>query len=166
MFKLMLLFVFIVTLSACTSNGNNQNEAERLHYLSYQEDYTIERIRTEPTGGYEDEVRLTAIDSLEALQAYYEEHQDQFDLEAFKTFIDTYDASVFDEKLLLVVVIEEPSGSISHGVEDLYLDEDNLMVEINRNVPDIGTTDMACWHLLIEVDKDNHDFESVDLTIK
>lgn len=160
--KYLLSFLSLFLLSACQS----PEEGVSLNYLSEPEDYVIETFRSEPKTAYTERQELIAIESIEALNTYYQTHQDTYDLAAFKSFIDTFDERRFEQSALLIIVLEEPSGAIHHGVKDLFMQNDTLMVELYRAVPEIGTTDMACWHILLEVSKDNHSFDDIQLYVE
>ena len=49
-----------------------------------------------------------------------------------------------------MVLLEEGSGSIRHEVERIGVDSGDLWIEIKSIVPEVGTCDMAWWHVLIE----------------
>lgn len=163
MMKILLSFVLLFVLFACESPGD---EGKTLNYLTYQEDYVIETFRSEPTGAYEGRQEIKAIGSIEELETYYQEHKDSYDLSSFKAYIETLDERRFEDSALLIIVLEEPSGSIHHGVKDLFMKNGTLMVELYRDVPEIGTTDMACWHILLEVSKTNHAFDDIELYVE
>ena len=105
------------------------------------------------------------IRSKEALSRYYEENRENYDLERRETvyadtsigFLDAcdkYDDAYFADKDLIILVLEEGSGSIRHeiqGIRPWY--EGSWLLTGRRIVPEIGTDDMAQWHLLIEIDK-------------
>jgi len=61
-----------------------------------------------------------------------------------------YDADYFKTKRLLAVVLEEPSGSNRHQLASQGLLRDN--VTVIRQIPEVGTCDMASWLILAEVD--------------
>jgi hypothetical protein len=102
------------------------------------------------------------IASREALLSYYEENRDKYDLArkdkvyadttvGFLDAIDRYDEAFFRDHSLLVVLLEEGSGSVRHEVTGVRHRPGRYNVEIQRKVPEVGTDDMAEWHLLIEV---------------
>jgi hypothetical protein len=62
-----------------------------------------------------------------------------------------YDASFFEAHSLLLVRLMESSGSIRHMVTEVTSDSRTLTVSIDRLRPEIGTMDMAAWHILIEL---------------
>ena len=61
-----------------------------------------------------------------------------------------YTDDFFMRRYLVIVSLEEPSGSIRHRVERV---EENGDIVIVRLVPEIGTADMAGWDIIIELDK-------------
>ena len=61
-----------------------------------------------------------------------------------------YDDEYFKNRMLVAVLLEEGSGSIRHEVERIGVDSGDLWVEIKSIVPEVGTCDMAWWHVLIE----------------
>lgn len=86
---------------------------------------------------------LGSVDSLAEFAAQFPEND-------LTQLMETYDAEYFAENRLLAVMVEEGSGSISHSIapQGLYRDE----VEIVRDVPEVGTCDMAAWIIFAEVD--------------
>jgi len=63
--------------------------------------------------------------------------------------IGDYPDDYFKGNFLVLVLLEETSGSIRHRVERI---EGNGNIIITRLVPEIGTADMAQWHIIIELD--------------
>lgn len=61
-----------------------------------------------------------------------------------------YDESYFQSQLLIIVLLEEGSGSIRHEVEKVGTDGSKAIIDITTIVPEVGTCDMAYWHVLIE----------------
>ncbi len=57
----------------------------------------------------------------------------------------------FDTRILVLVHLVEPSGSIRHRFDRLESDEGVLTLHLKRHIPQIGTTDMASWHVLLDV---------------
>lgn len=111
------------------------------------------------TNGYSDGAvypKKKLITSRAELDSYIEANKDIYDFKGWDTitgFMNAtakYDDNWFSSHKLLVVVLEEGSGSISHTVAEV----NGLGVTIQREIPEVGTADMAEWHILIEVDKD------------
>ncbi len=67
-----------------------------------------------------------------------------------------YDEAFFADNALVVTTMTEGSGSVSH--EFLGIDRDNV-IHIGRNIPMIGTCDMAKYELVIEIPRALADVE-------
>lgn len=127
--------------------------------------YDAQYIRTD---GYHGEVVypvVTAIDLENELSAYYEINKDLYDLSrreevyadttvGFLDAVDTYDEAYFEDHVLVLVLLEEGSGSIRHEVTSVTRDGDEVRIHIKRKVPDMGTDDMAEWHIFVELERD------------
>ena len=61
-----------------------------------------------------------------------------------------YDGDYFETGRLLALTVTEPSGSIRHTLAFQGLLWDQVTVE--RQVPEVGTCDLAAWLILAEVD--------------
>jgi len=126
--------------------------------------FDAQYIRTD--GGF-DEVDMPSyvlIEYREELDAYYEANKDIFDLErkdvvysdttiGFLDACDKYDEAYFEKRNLLLIVLTEPSGSIRHRIADVRRKSgsSDWIVSIETIAPEIGTDDMAAWHLFLEV---------------
>ncbi len=121
------------------------------------------------TNGYHEDAEYpfhTVIRSASELTAYYDEYKDKYDLGrkekvysdttiGFLDACDKYDEAFFSEKALVLVVLEEGSGSIRHdvtGVSEVY---EKLHIYIESLVPEACTDDMAEWHIIVAVNKDD-----------
>lgn len=149
-----------ITQPAPTESGNEDIYLEgEMRICSFQAQY----IRTD---GYHDNIKypvVKVIQSPEELQAYYEENRSLYDLErradygtdytpGFLDACDKYDAAYFENQFLLMVLIQEGSGSVTHEVTGMSQQEADgqLLVGIRTISPEVGTADMALWHILIE----------------
>ncbi len=105
--------------------------------------------------------KAVVIRSVEELKAYYEANKDVFDLGSHAPgadttlgFLDaaaTYDAAYFEDRILVLVLLEEGSGSIRHTVKKVQMGQDGkLYISIRTIVPEVGTCDMAQWHIFVE----------------
>lgn len=106
------------------------------------------------------------IGSLQALKDYYNTWQEVFDLERKdQVYADTtigfldacgqYDEAFFENNFLVFVLLEEGSGSIRHEVRGVQQTADkNLSISVDRRVPEVGTDDMAQWHIILEFSRD------------
>ena len=124
-------------------------------------DFDAQYIRTD---GYMEDAKYPGIHiirSLEELHAYYEQNRDVFDLErrdkvysdssiGFLDACDKYDEAYFEKSILIVILLEEGSGSIRHKVEKAGVVDEELVICIDSIVPEVGTCDMAQWHIMVE----------------
>ena len=129
-------------------------------------DFVPQYIRT---NGYHEDVEypvVKIIRSVDELNAYYNANKEKYYLErrsdpasdsriGFLDACDKYDEAYFEDQILVMVLLEEGSGSIRHIVDNVKLGSDGkLYISIRRDVPEVGTDDMAEWHILIEPEKD------------
>lgn len=142
----------------------NDSEAENTTPI----DFVAQYIRTD---GYQDGAKypkVEIIENKENLAAYYITYREIYNLErrdavysdtsiGFLDACDQYTEEFFQENYLIFVLLEEGSGSISHEVERLGLNDTQtrLRVDIHRDVPEVGTADMAEWHIILELNRDN-----------
>lgn len=131
--------------------------------------YAFEAQYIRTNGGPEDGYPYhTVISSRAELEAYYEAYKDIYSLERRETvysdstigFLDAcdkYDNAYFERKNLVLIVLQEGSGSIRHEITDVRRHRiengalDGWDITIDRKVPEAGTEDMAQWHLFLEV---------------
>lgn len=87
---------------------------------------------------------------------YYLERQDSSNSNSTKGFLDAcdkYDDNYFKEHFLILVLIEENSGSIRHTVTNVTSPSSGTSrVIIKRKLPEAVTMDMAQWHIFVEMD--------------
>ncbi len=117
------------------------------------------------TDGYHENVsypKAVIIRSVNEFKEYYEKNKELYNLErrtdiasdstiGFLDACDRYDDEYFKGKILVLVLLEEGSGSNRHEVTGVCLDnKGKLQIKIETKVPEVGTCDMAEWHLFIE----------------
>lgn len=95
---------------------------------------------------------VNVIHSVEELNTYYEANKSDYDLTDFEDACVKYDAAYFEKQILVVVILEEGSGSHRHRVEKVCIENGELSIDITTLVPEVGTCDMAEWHVLIELE--------------
>jgi len=128
--------------------------------------FSVQYIRTD---GYQSGAKYPKVELIknkENLDAYYTTYREIYNLERRETvysdtsvgFLDAcdkYDAAFFEENYLIFVLLEEGSGSVRHGVEQVtQIDSKSIRVDILREIPEVGTSDMAEWHLILELSRD------------
>ena len=121
------------------------------------------------TNGYSEGVlypSVRIIDSLQELKDYYNTWHEVLDLErkdkvysdttiGFLDACDQYDETFFEKNYLIFVLLEEGSGSIRHEVRSVQQTTDKkISISIDRKVPEVGTSDMAEWHIILELSRD------------
>lgn len=72
---------------------------------------------------------------------------------AYADKIEPYPENFFENNLIIACVQHEGSGSVGHSLKNVIMQDDALIVTITREVPYIGTCDMASWLCLITVSK-------------
>lgn len=123
------------------------------------------------TDGFAEEAAypvVKVIRSVDELNAYYNANKDKYNLErksevysdtsiGFLDACDRYDEAYFETQILVMVLVEEGSGSVRHNVDSVKVGwDDKLYISICSIVPEVGTCDMALWHILIETEE-GHD---------
>lgn len=121
------------------------------------------------TDGYEEGAAypgVSVIRSREELEAYCEANGDTYDLGrretvysdttiGFADACDRYDEAYFETNCLVLVRLEEGSGSIRHAVRSVVQSrQGRLAVAIDTKTPQICTDDMAQWHIVLELPRD------------
>jgi len=72
-----------------------------------------------------------------------------------------YDEDFFSSKALIAITLKETSGSIRHEVQKVLKNNDEITVYIGRDVPEIGTMDMAEWTIYVEVNAEDVDSDDI-----
>lgn len=106
------------------------------------------------TNGYDESRRypiITLITNVNELKAYIDAHEDEYDLNGFAEASEAYDDAFFEDLCLALVVLEEFSGSVRHEVEQVVSDDAAVRIQIVRHLPQMGTADMAQWHIIVEL---------------
>ena len=104
--------------------------------------------------------KTTVIEKTNQLEEYYTKNKDLYDFEyqtdtepSFRKAIEAYDEVFFKKNSLIVVLLEENTGSARHSIQKVQADRDRIEIAIKRTVPEIRTEDMAQWHIVFEVEK-------------
>lgn len=153
------------------TNGNDDLEKEPEAYS-----FSAQCIRTDGWMEGAEYPQVIVIDSLKVLQEYYENNREVYSLEhRDKVYSDTtigfvdacekFDEEYFEEHNLVMVLVEEGSGSIRHKVKAVRETSNHWEIVIQREVPEVGTDDMALWHILIEVQMGKVITDSEDVVV-
>ena len=123
----------------------------------------VQYVRTDGYRDGEQYPKALWITSLEEMNDYVEANQELYHLNTngFTDAVKQYDDDYFKENDLILVLLEEGSGSIEHrvlGMTATPLENQEKQYEIQpmiqRTIPEVGTADMAEWHILIEISKE------------
>lgn len=140
--------------------------------LSYSSRY----IRTNGYVDGKEYPNVTVINPRKRLLDYYEANKDIYGLErrgkaypdtgmGFLDAVDEFNDSYFDENVLILVSLEEGSGSTRHLVTDVVRSDDSIEIRIKRIVPEIRTSDMAQWHIIVGIRKKDYRDTEIKVTI-
>lgn len=153
------------TVTSAESGKNNTRT------LSYEAQY----IRTD---GYHEEVTypvITVFRSREELDTYYEANKDKYYLNTrggdipsdssigFMDAVENYDSAFFAQKVVVSILVQESSGSVRHNILSVKQSNGITRIVLKREAPAIGTTDMAQWHILVELGK--RDLAQTDIKV-
>ncbi len=115
------------------------------------------------TNGYVDGEKYpktVIITSRAELDKYYEDNKNVYELGSeissaitFWHACSGYDDAFFAEKNLVLIVLESGTGMISYNVTGAFYGEGYLAVNIDASSPEVVTSDMAEWHLILETPK-------------
>ena len=111
---------------------------------------------------------ITVINSRAELEKYTADHEGQYNFyktsasNGFYDIVTPYDAVFFADNSLIMILLEEGSGSISHEVKSVSCADGETTVTIERIVPEECTDDMAEWHVVVEIPKTSPVLENPD----
>lgn len=80
---------------------------------------------------------------------------------AYREAFPAYDAAFFEDNVLAVVYLAEGSGSISHEVTTVRRVGDSIEIHIRREIPEVGTCDMAYWAIAAAISREDWDGASI-----
>ncbi len=185
---LLLSILLLFSCSSCNDEHIDRNTGETNDSLSEtekpNETNEINKVNFEAqyirTNGYINDAKYPTtkiIRSVSQLNNYYEENKSIYDLErndkvssdstiGFLDACDKYDEEYFKDHILIMVLLEEGSGSNRHNVNSIELSSSGkLNIYIKTIVPEVGTCDMAEWHLLIEPEAGTTIANENDITV-
>lgn len=131
------------------------------YLLDTMTDYAFEACYIRTDGYHENMVypQMQVIRSADQLQTYcrengslYQFEQGTDGAESFLEACERYDEAYFEKQCLLLVLLQEGSGSIRHKVDRVGTADGDTVISIQTITPEVGTCDMAAWHILIEPD--------------
>ncbi len=121
-------------------------EMEQRGFIEYKADSIKTHI-------YLENMRNPRVDVIYNMQDLYN-YSNVFEADNLNIKLDTYTSDFFNKNSLIIITIQESSGSISNSVLDVKkINSSTIDVIVNRKVPEVGTMDMAMSHLIIELSK-------------
>ena len=160
------LLVTLAALNVCSNTGASNVSKDKAYTEQYDDNETGISVQYIRTNGYRDGVVypiITVISSKNELEQYYDNYKDKYYLgqnfnrsididdeyfvPEFIEAIEVYSDNFFADNFLIIVLLEEGSGSIRHKVKTV---DENGHIVIKRLIPEIGTADMAQWHIIIQ----------------
>lgn len=152
--------VFLFAAAGCDGDGRKavSSAADGAVDCAFEAQY----IRTD---GYHDNVEypvITRISSKVQLEDYYEAnkelyafgHREKIYADSTIGFVDAmekYDDAFFEERMLVLILLEETSGSNRHKVTSVTTENGVTTITVNRYSPEEQTCDMAEWHIFVEL---------------
>lgn len=113
-----------------------------------------------------DEMKVTVINSVEALQNYYDSNKDLYDLEEFKTAISEFNEEYFEEKTIILVAFASGESCLRHALHSLEQKDGKLNITIAdiRDTNDIPKNETKnFWHGIIKIDKTQLSTEKINV---
>ncbi len=107
------------------------------------------RIGYNPDGTYP---RTRSVSTLAEWQILYQSCSEVSD-QGFAEGLTALDEAFFTEQSLLILYVEEGSGSYRHRVDEVAVEDGTVTVTLVTLKPEIYTCDMAYWAILIPIDK-------------
>jgi len=146
-FILPLAVVFMV-LTACINNKSSvSGDTDRMAGGSLT-DPVVQYIRIGSGFGPRNPT-CTVISSVSELEQYSRNfNSGSFWDTGYTEAVSRYTTTYFSNNFLVIVFLEENSGSNRHKVESI---NNNGDIVIQQIIPEIGTTDMATWNIIIEL---------------
>lgn len=112
---------------------------------------------------------VTVITTRTDLEKYTAEHEGLYNFyensssDGFYDIVTNYDAVFFADNSLVMIMLEENSGSVTHEVAGITCENGESVITINRILPEGDMTDdMAEWHIIVELPKDSPVLENPD----
>lgn len=112
--------------------------------------YTTEAIKTHLYKESIEEPVVDIINNKNDLNKYMDEYEEDRLHEKLIKYTEEY----FTTKSLIIITKPESSGSNTNKIDRVEKMNNTLNIYVERKVAEIGTADMAMWHLLIELDKE------------
>lgn len=147
--KILLIMFFSILLTAvsgCSMNNSTVVEIKFDFDANYYES-TIGKTNKLLT----EDPEIFIIHTKDELNEYYENNKELYDLSEFYDHFDQYDDAYFNRQDLVLIVFQEPSAAIAHGISSVDYVDDTWEITIQRDLPEMGTANIAWWHIALEI---------------
>jgi len=172
LFGIVILLVMAV-IGACDNSSDSSDlkaPSNPGHNVAFKAEtiHTQQIMRTDWSPDFEYPF-ITVVSSKKELEVYLNSYKDKYNFDergshspvAFIDAIDKYSDSFFANNFLVIILIEEGSGSIRHEVERI---DDNGEIVIRRLIPEVVTLDMVQWTMVLELSKTDEKLEPFKIT--
>lgn len=137
--------------SEISADSSESAESSESVPVAHDVDFEVQYIRNnEKTGTEYPDIRI--IRSVAEMEAYFDEFKYKSSYyESFQNACAKYTEAYFENRIVVVVLLREGSGSTTHEVNGVRVNEEGKTeINITRSTPKWETYDMAYWHIFIE----------------
>ena len=167
-----ILFAFVLLTTSCsktenradsstTSEAASSTESSRLPTTTAPTAVPIDIERAVRTSlgprSQNNQIDSVVLHSRQELDEYLEKNEAAF---LFRTNTSLqnilsadFKSPYFDNHMLIVLRVEESSGSIRHKITDIHYANKTLEIKLQRRVPNVQTDDLADWHIFVGIEK-------------
>lgn len=142
-----LLMIFLCVLAITALACENKEKEISFHAEFYKS------LMGKTHSSLADNPEIYIIHDKNELNDYYEKNKEHYDLSKLKENFSRYDEEYFKKQDLIFIVFQEPGSAISHEVRSVKYVDDTWEVTIQKNRPEAGVTNMAWWHLALEINQ-------------
>ena len=155
MLKKYFVYAFIVLIAFSCDSTSDKVSDDNVSVLSVVTKDDISQINApKEEHGYQF-IENTVITSLDELNLFIDEINDQEFWNHKADFISALQSEEVDFSIYNIIMYShaEGSGSISVAAHDPVWEEESILIYLDRNVPEIGTCDIAYYLLVYKINK-------------
>lgn len=167
-----LILILVLSLTSCKQKPLTPGNAniDNVTVVKAKAQYVRANAENPPKLPY-----VAAIRSTKALKEYAERFAVDADRDnsqysdgtiSFNMVAEKYTDDYFINNQLYICMLLEPSGSIRHEVDTLrIINDEDIEITINRIQPEVGTDDMALWHIFVETEQNDIDDDDIEIYV-
>jgi len=144
------LIVFITVMFSASLFAGCANQRDRSSASSDKTGFNAQYIRAAYSSGV-NQSNITVISSKNDFDQFFPGHMSRMNGGSDNNIHEKYTDNFFTDNFLVIVRLIENSGSNRHEVKSV---SENGEIVINRLLPQIGTSDMAAWNIIIELNNE------------